>query len=216
MTQPPVSPQQAQPAWDSKAYRASVRRDRDAGRIPRYRARTLLSALDLADRHGAALPDPTQTINFLGLGEVRGALSEIDGSQDGDWYFVHELIVVTGTTADDWFRIRDEEHRECAEADDGIPPRYDEYTVHNADGTRHNVPVCNWQLGMLLALDGPWGEEIGSNLAPAFRRAAITSGLADTITGLADAILGNGPLPSAEVAHHQATAGPLAAFKSIG
>ena len=82
------------PAWDSKAYRAQVRRDRNAGRLPRYRARTLLSILDCADRHGAALPDTGQTINFLGLGKVRGALSGIEGQPHGDWYFVHELIPV--------------------------------------------------------------------------------------------------------------------------
>ncbi|MGW6584429.1 hypothetical protein [Streptomyces globisporus] len=213
VTQPSTGPQQDQPAWNSTAYRARIRRDRDTGRIPRYQARTALSALDLADRHRAALPDPTQTIDFLGLGPVRGALSEIDGSQYGDWYFVHELLVVTGATAEDWFRLRDEEHRECVEADDGIPPRFDEYTVYNADGTRHQVPVCNWQLGLLLALDGPWGKEISHNLTPAFRRAAANSGLTGLIPGLDATIHSDGPLPSAEVARHQASAGPLAAFK---
>ncbi|GHJ01584.1 hypothetical protein TPA0906_34490 [Streptomyces olivaceus] len=210
---------------DPKAMRATVRRDRASGKVARYRARTVLSACDLAERHNRHIPGPDQSTMFMGLGELRPALIDpVDG--DGDWFFVHEVLDLTGATPEQWHRLHDEEIAEAAE-EPPVLPRVDEYTQHSADGGSHQVPVCNWQMAMMLALDGPWGEELMTNAMPALRRALVETGLGDELeavrldedgtvhqTGetLTDVILADGPLPSAEVVREQIRRGPLGAL----
>lgn len=211
---------------DPKTYRAVVRRDRDAGRLPRYRARTLLSVCDLAERQGRHVADIRKSIGFMGLGELRPVLADpTDG--DGDWFFVHDVLTITGATPEQWHQLHDEEIAEAAE-DPPVAPRVDEYACHRADGGSHQVPVCNWQMALLLALDGPWGKELMDNVTPAFRRTMVETGLGDefqvvrladdgtaryTGESMTDAILANGPLPSAEVVREQIRRGPLGALQ---
>ena len=210
---------------DPKRFRASIRRDRDAGRIARYKARTIFSVCDLAERQGRNIPDVNKTIAFMGLGSLRPALADpADG--DGDFFFVHEVLEITGATPEQWHQLREEEIAESAE-EPVTTPRVDEFTNHRADGGTHQVPVCNWQMALLLALDGPWGKELMANVRPVFRKAAIASGIADQIsvvriaedgtaheTGetMADAFLRDGPLPSDEVIREQIQRGPLGAL----
>ncbi|MEH0423156.1 hypothetical protein [Streptomyces sp. B21-083] len=214
---------------DPKSFRAQIRRDRNAGRIARYKARTVFSVCDLAERHGRNIPDVHKTVGFMGLGELRPALADpTDG--DGDWFFVHEVLEITGATPEQWHQLHDEEIAEAAE-EPAVPPRVDEFTNHRADGGSHQVPVCNWQMAMLLALEGPWGKELMANVMPAFRRAAVESGIGDQIdvvrigddgiarhTGetMTAAILADGPLPSAEVVREQIRRGPLGALDQDG
>jgi hypothetical protein len=210
---------------DPKHFRASIRRDRNAGRIARYKARTIFSVCDLAERHGRNIPDVHKTVSFMGLGSLRPALADPEDG-DGDWFFVHEVLDITGATPEQWHQLHDEEIAESAE-EPATVPRVDEFTNHRADGGTHQVPVCNWQMAMLLALDGPWGKELMSNVMPAFRRAAVESGIAERIdvvriaedgtaleTGetMADAFLRDGPLPSPEVIREQIRRGPLGAL----
>lgn len=206
-------------------YRAGVRRDRKAGRVPQHGARTLMSICDLAERHDRLIPDITKVTPFMGLGDLSSVLAD-PGDGRPDWFFVHEVLAITGATPKLWFSVRDEEIAEAAE-EPPVSPRVDEYTVHNADGTTHQVPVCNWQMAMDLALRGPWGEEVMANALPAMRLAAIETGLAEQFpvvrvdedgsvieTGetLADVIRADDPLPSREVARQQIANGPLGAF----
>jgi hypothetical protein len=211
---------------DPKHFRASIHRDRNAGRLARHKARTIFSVCDLAERHSRNIPDVHKTITFMGLGELRPALADpADG--DGDWFFVHEVLEITGATPEQWHQLREAEVAESSE-EPPTPPRVDEFTQHNADGSTHQVPVCNWQMALMLALDGPWGEELMANAMPAFRRAAVESGIADQInvvriaedgtaheTGetMADAVLRDGPLPSPEVIREQIRRGPLGAVQ---
>ncbi|WP_406457058.1 hypothetical protein OH768_24800 [Streptomyces sp. NBC_01622] len=210
---------------DPKSFRAQIRRDRNAGRIARYKARTIFSVCDLAERQSRNIPDVHKTVGFMGLGSLRPALADPDDG-DGDWFFVHEVLDITGATPEQWHQLRDEEIAESAE-EPATVPRVDEFTNHRADGGTHQVPVCNWQVALLLALDGPWGEELMANAMPAFRRAAVESGIADRIdvvriaedgtaheTGesMAEAILRDGPLPSAEVVREQIRRGPFGAL----
>lgn len=214
---------------DPKTLRADTRRDRAAHRLPRYKARTILSACDLAEKHSRHLPHPEQRTNFMGLGPLRPALVDPDDG-DGDWFFVHEVLELTGATAEQWHRIHDDEITEAAE-EPPVLPRVDAYASHRADGGRHDVPVCNWQMALMLALEGPWGDELMANAMPAFRRAFVESGLGDQVDvvrigddGVArhtgetatDAILADGPLPSAEVVREQVRRGPLGALESEG
>lgn len=214
---------------DPKTFRASIRRDRSAGRLARYKARTIFSVCDLAERHGRNVPDVHQTVTFMGLGVLRPALAD-PASGDGDWYFVHEVLEITGATSEQWHQLRDEEIAEAAE-EPPVPPRVDEFTNHRADGGHHQVPVCNWQMALMLALDGPWGKELMANAEPAFRRIMVETGLGDNfqavrlgedgtahVTGesLTDVILADGPLPSAEVAREQIRRGPLGALEIGG
>ncbi|MEU9285994.1 hypothetical protein AB0D57_15020 [Streptomyces sp. NPDC048275] len=210
---------------DPKTMRASVRRDRATKSLARYKARTILSACELAERHGRHIPAPHQRTVFMGLGELRPALIDpTDG--DGDWFFVHEVLELTGATPEQWHQLHDEEIADAVE-EPPVLPRVDEYTQHRAEGGSRQVPVCNWQMAMMLALDGPWGKELMANAMPAFRRAAVESGIADQInvvrladdgtahaTGetMTDAILADGPLPSAEVVREQIRRGPLGAL----
>ncbi|MFG3586583.1 hypothetical protein [Streptomyces sp. NPDC047990] len=215
---------------DPKTLRANARRDRAAGRAARYRVRTVLSVCDLAERHDRLVPvGDVRPTSFMGIGELRPALVDpTDG--DPDWFFVHEVLVITGATPEQWQQLRDEEIAEAAE-EPPVPPRVDEYANHRADGGSHQVPVCNWQMALMLALDGPWGRELMANAMPAFRRAAIESGIADELdvvritddgtahyTGetMADAILRDGPLPSPEVIREQIRRGPLGALRDGG
>lgn len=210
---------------DPKTFRASIRRDRNAGRIARYKARTIFSVCDLAERHGQHIPDVHRTETFMGLGKLRPALAD---PEDGaaSFFFVHEVLDITGATPEQWHQLHDEEIAESAE-EPATTPRVDEFTNHRADGGTHQVPVCNWQIALLLALDGPWGEELMSNVQPAFRKAAVASGIADQInvvriaedgtayeTGetMADAFLRDGPVPSDEVIREQIRRGPLGAL----
>jgi hypothetical protein len=214
---------------DPKTFRASILRDRDAGRIARYKARTIFSVCDLAERHSRNIPDVTKTMTFMGLGELRPALADPTGG-DGDWFFVHEVLAITGATPEQWHQLRAEEIAESAE-EPPTAPRVDEFTQYLAGGGSQQVPVCNWQMALMLALDGPWGEELMANAMPAFRRAAVESGIADQIdvvriaedgtahkTGetMADAVLRDGPLPSAEVIREQIQRGPLGALEIGG
>ncbi|MET9411303.1 hypothetical protein ABZX90_37000 [Streptomyces sp. NPDC002935] len=209
-------------SMDPKTLRAVARRDRAAKKVARYQARTILAVCNLAERHGRHVPAVGHRTSFMGLGELRPAL--IDPSDgDGDWFFVHEVLEITGATPEQWHQLYDEEIAEAAE-EPPVLPRVDEYTQHRADGGSHQVPVCNWQMALMLALDGPWGKELMANITPAFRRAAVESGIADQIqvvrlaedgtaheTGesMTDAILADGPLPSAEVVREQIRRGPL-------
>ncbi|MEU9405073.1 hypothetical protein AB0E08_05095 [Streptomyces sp. NPDC048281] len=207
---------------DPKSFRAQVRRDRAAGRIARYRARTVLSVCDLAERHGQHLPNVTRTETFMGLGPIPAALADPEDGR-ATWFRVHEVLAITGAAPEQWHQLRDEEIADAAE-EPAVPPRVDAYTNHRADGGHHQVPVCNWQVALMLALDGPWGAELMSNVMPAFRKAAVASGIADQVdvvrigddgiaryTGetMADAIRADGPLPSDEVIHEQIRRGPF-------
>lgn len=214
---------------DPNTLRAKARRERADKKIARYQARTLLSMCDLAERHGRLVPENHRRTVFMGLGELRPALIDpTDG--DGDWFFVHEVLDLTGATPEQWHQLHDEEIAEAAE-EPPVLPRVDEYTNHRADGGSHQVPVCNWQMAMLLALDGPWGKELMTNAMPAFRRAMVETGIGDNIqtvrvdedgtvhyTGetLTEAVLADGPLPSAEVAREQIRRGPLGALDLDG
>jgi hypothetical protein len=215
---------------DPKTFRPQVRRERAAGRLARYKACRLREVCDLAERHGQHIPDPLRPAQpFAGLGNLRAALVD---PEDGDasFFFVHEVLDITGATPEQWHQLRDEELAEAA-AEPAVMPRVDEFTDYRADGGSHQVPVCNWQVALLLALDGPWSRELMSNLRPAFRKAAVASGIADQInvvridddgtvqeTGetMADAILRDGPLPSDEVIREQIRRGPLGALDADG
>lgn len=214
---------------DPTTMRAVMRKARANGQIARYRARTVLSVCDLAERHGRHIPDTTQTVTFMGLGTLRPALAD-PANGDGDWYFVHEVLEITGATPEQWHRLREEEIAEAAEVPP-VAPRVDEFTHHRADGGSHQVPVCNWQMALMLALDGPWGKELMVNSEAAFRRIMVETGLGDSFpavrvdedgtaheTGetLTDVILADGPLPSAEVAREQIRRGPLGTLDMDG
>ncbi|BBA99242.1 hypothetical protein RVR_5781 [Actinacidiphila reveromycinica] len=220
MIEPVSTPLPALPAH----YRAAVRRDRAAGRLKKHSARTLMSICDLAERHNRLIPDISKVTAFMGLGELSHVLADpTDG--DGDWFFVHEVLKLAGATPELWAEIRDGEIAEAA-AEPPVPPRVDEYTVYSGDGTSHQVPVCNWQVAMDIALSGPWGDELMENILPSLRLAAIESGLAEkfetVLLGddgtvqpggtLADLIRANGPLPSREVARQQVADGLAGAF----
>jgi hypothetical protein len=215
---------------DPKTFRAQVHRDRAAGRLARYKARRLREVCNLAERHDQHIPAPLRPPQpFAGLGNLRAALVD---PEDGDatFFFVHEVLDITGATPEQWHQLRDEELAEAAE-EPAVMPRVDEFTDYRADGSRHQVPVCNWQMALMLALDGPWGKELMANVQPAFRKAAVESGIADQIdvvrigddgiaryTGetMADAVLADGPLPSDEVIREQIRRGPLAALDEDG
>ncbi|WP_432091796.1 hypothetical protein [Streptomyces sp. NRRL F-5630] len=215
-------------ASNPSTLRAVVRRDRKAGRLRRHHAKTVLSVCDLAERHDRLVPAPGQTVGFLGLGNLRAVLADTD--READWFFVHEVLEISGATAEDWHRIHDEEITEAAQ-EPAVLPRVDEYTMHTPDGDQHQVPVCNWQIALLLALEGPWGPELMRNVEPALQRSILDTGAGDNIavarvgedgvfreTGesLSDAIRAGGPLPSPEVIRHQIQAGPLASFRDGG
>lgn len=210
---------------DPKTFRAAVRRDRAARKIARHKARTLMSLCDLAERQNRLVPDITQRVGFMGLGELRPALADVHC--EADFFFVHEVLEATGATPEQWHQLYDEEIEECEEAGDDIPPRVDAYTMHQPDGSTYDVPVCNWQIALLLALEGPWGKELMTNITPAFRRAMVETGIGDSISAvrldddgnavitgesLTDVILADGPLPSPEVVKQQIANGPLAAL----
>ncbi|MFF7949393.1 hypothetical protein [Streptomyces griseorubiginosus] len=214
---------------DPKTMRATARRDRAAGKVARYKARTVLSVCDLAERHNRLVPGAGRATMFMGLGELRPVLIDpTDG--DGDWFFVHEVLELTGATPEQWHQLRDEEIAEAAE-EPPVPPRVDEYTQYRADGGSHQVPVCNWQMALMLALEGPWGKELMTNAMPALRRAMVETGLGDQFdavrvdengvahyTGetLTDVVMADGPLPSAEVAREHIRRGPLGALDLDG
>ena len=211
---------------DPKPFRASIHRYMEDGQLTAHNGLTSLSLCDLADRHGRHLTDPQQTVTLMGLAEVTPVLADpVDG--DSDWYFVGSVLEATGATWRQWEQLRDEEIAEAAE-EPAVPPRVDTVTSYEEDGSTHQLAVCNWQMAMLLALDGPWGKELMSNVQPAFRKAALSSGIADRIgvvrigedgtahtTGetMADAFLRNGPLPSDEVIREQIRRGPLGAVE---
>lgn len=212
---------------DPKHFRSSIRKLIDDGQLPLHNGQTALSLCDFAEQHGRHLAAPEQTSTFMGLGEVTAVFSEPVDGQHGNWYFVGSVLEATGATWQQWEQLRDEEITEAAE-EPAVPPRVDTITSYEEDGSTHQLPVCNWQMALLLALDGPWSKELMANVRPAFRKAAIASGIADQInvvriaedgtvheTGetMADAFLRDGPLPSDEVIREQIRRGPLGALQ---
>lgn len=211
---------------DPKAFRDRILRYMEDGRLTAHNGLTSLSFCDLAERQGRHLTDPQQAVTLMGLAEVTPVLADpVDG--DSDWYFVGSVLEATGATWRQWEQLRDEEIAEAAE-EPAVPPRVDTVTSYEEDGSTHQLAVCNWQMAMLLALDGPWGKELMANAQPALRRAMVETGLGDSLpavriaedgtayeTGesLTAAILADGPLPSAEVAREQIRRGPLGALE---
>jgi hypothetical protein len=211
---------------DPKHFRASIRRLIDDGLLPLHNGQTALSLCDFAERHGRRLADPGLTCIFMGLGEVTPVFAEPVDGETGNWYYAGSVLEATGASWQQWEQLRDEEIDEAAE-EPAVPPRVDTVTSYEEDGSTHQLAVCNWQIALLLALDGPWGEELMTNVQPAFRKAALTSGIADQInvvriaedgtahsTGetMADAFLRDGPIPSDEVIREQIRRGPLGAL----
>lgn len=211
---------------DPKAFRDSIRKLIDDGQLPLHNGQTALSFCDFAEQHGRHLAAPGLTSIFMGLGEVTPVFAEPVDGERGNWYFVGSALEATGATWQQWEQLRDEEIAEAAE-EPAVPPRVDTITSYEEDGSTHQLAVCNWQMAMLLALDGPWGKELMANVMPAFRRAAVESGIADKInvvriaedgtareTGetMADAFLRDGPIPSDEVIREQIRRGPLGAL----
>ncbi|MBE4790708.1 hypothetical protein HW846_46550 [Streptomyces sp. NE06-02F] len=215
---------------DPKPFRASIRKLIDDGQLPLHNGQTALSLCDFAEQHGRHLADPQQVVTFMGLGEVTAVFAEPVDGERGNWYFVGSVLEATGANWQQWEQLRDEEIAEAAK-EPAVPPRVDSITSYEEDGSTHQLPVCNWQMALLLALDGPWGKELMANVRPAFRKAAIASGIADQIpvvriaedgaahdTGetMADVFLGDGPLPSDEVIREQIQRGPLGALEIGG
>lgn len=214
---------------DPKHFRVSINKFINNGQLAQTNGQTALGICDLAERRGLHLADPEQTVTLMGLGEVAPVLADpVDG--EPAWYFVGSVLEATGATWQQWEQLRDEEIAEAAE-EPPVPPRVDTVTSYEADGSTHQLPVCNWQMAMLLALDGPWHEELMANMRPAFRKAALKSGIADQInvvriaedgtahvTGetMADVFSGDGPLPSDEVIREQIQRGPLGALEYQG
>lgn len=213
---------------DPKPFRDSIRKLIDDGLLPLHNGQTALSLCDFAEKHGRRLAAPGLTCIFMGLAEVTPVFAEPVDGETGNWYYVGSVLEATGATLRQWEQLRDEEIAEAAE-EPAVPPRVDTVTVYEEDGSTHQLPVCNWQMAMLLALDGPWGEELTTNVMPAFRKAALNSGIADEInvvriaedgtaceTGetMADAFLRDGPIPSDEVIREQIRRGPLGALES--
>jgi hypothetical protein len=211
---------------DPKHFRASIRKFIDDGRIPPHNGQTVLSLCDFADRHNLHLADPQKTVTFMGLASITPILTDPAGGGSA-WYHVVSVLEATGATRQQWEQLRDEEITEAAE-EPAVPPRVDTVTVYEEDGSTHDLSVCNWQMALLLALDGPWGEELMANARPMFRRAAVESGIADQIgvvriaedgtahaTGetMADVFRADGPLPSDEVIREQIRRGPLGALQ---
>ncbi|MFK0151165.1 hypothetical protein ACIQVK_03670 [Streptomyces sp. NPDC090493] len=214
---------------DPKPFRASILRYMEDGQLPEHKGRNALDLCDLAERHGRHLADPQQPVPFMGLAEITPILADPEGGPDL-WYYVGALLEATGATRQQWEQLRDEEIAEAAE-EPAVPPRVDTITVYDEDGSTHELAVCNWQVAMLLALEGPWRKELMANLRPAFRKAAVASGIADQIdvvrvggdgiaryTGetMADVFLADGPLPSDEVIREQIQRGPLGALGEDG
>lgn len=212
---------------DPSVMRARMQQPEIARALSASHARTLLSVCELAERHEHHVANIADTVTFMGLGQLSPVLADARNG-DADWYYVEQVLDVTGATANQWREIRDDEIAEAAEERDW-PARVDEYTSHRADGTTRQMAVCNWQMALMLALSGPWGTELMQAAEPAFRRAMVETGLGDQFqtvrvdgngvaheTGetLTDAILADGPLPSAEVAREQVRRGPLGSLES--
>ncbi|MDX2679267.1 hypothetical protein [Streptomyces soliscabiei] len=213
---------------DPKTFRASIRKFIDDGQLPPHDGRSALDVCDLAERRGRHVADP-QTVTFMGLPGIVPVLADpADG--DPDWFFLGSVLEATGASWQQWEQLRDEEIAEAAE-EPAVPPRVDTVTSYAEDGSTHQMAVCNWQMALLLALDGPWGKELMANMRPVFRKAAVESGIADRIdvvriggdgiaryTGesMADVFLADGPLPSDEVIREQIRRGPLGALPEDG
>jgi hypothetical protein len=212
-------------------YRAKIRRDRDDGLLQPHSCRTLESVIDLAERKGLMLATPGQPANFGGFGALPTVLVEFPHIETAlaPWHRVHEALELTGATVEQYKAFKADEEQEVRE--EGGTSRFDSYRCHPADGPSFEVPVCNWQMVMLLMLDGPWGKEFFGNMQPAFRRAMVESGLGESLgavvvregvdgefvhTGetITDAILAGGPLLSVEETHRRAQAGPLGGLHS--
>lgn len=214
---------------DPRPFRASILRYMENGQLAEHNGLTNLSLCDLAERHDRHIANPQQAVTFMGLAEITPILADPE-DRAGDWYFVGSVLEATGATMRQWEQLRDEEITEAAQ-EPPVRPRVDTVTVYDEDGSTHQVAVCNWQMALLLALDGPWGKELMANVRPAFRKAAVASGIADQInvvrvaedgavheTGetIADVFLAEGPLPSDEVIREQIQRGPLGALDADG
>lgn len=214
---------------DPKFVRTSILRYMKDGTISAHDGQTCLSLCDVAERHHRHLNDTSQPVPFMGLGELTPVFTHPDDG-NADWFFTSEVLLITGATIAQWKRLRDEEITESAD-EPAVTPRVDTIDFHLGDGTTHSTAVCNWQMAMLLALDGPWGNELMGNVMPAFRKAAVQSGIAQKIsvvrvsedgslveTGetMHDAILREGPLPSDEVIREQIRRGPLGTLDTDG
>lgn len=213
-------------SFDPEFFRATIHEHIESGALAAHNGRTVLSVCDLAERHGRHLTDAAQAVTFMGLPEKLTPVLADPRNGDSDWYFVGSVLAATGATRQQWEQVRDDEIAESA-VEPAVPPRVDTVTSYEADGTTHTLDVCNWQMALLLALDGPWGEELLANAQPAFRRVMVETGLGDqfqtvqiaedgsvheTGESVTDAILAEGPLPSAEVAREQIRRGPLSAL----
>jgi hypothetical protein len=211
-------------------FRATIHGHIESGALAAHDGQTVLSVCDLAERHGRHLADSQQTVTFMGLPEKLTPVLADPRDGDSDWYFVGSVLLATGATRQQWEQVRDDEIAEAA-VEPAVPPRVDTVTAYEADGTTHTLDVCNWQMALLLALDGPWGGELMANAQPAFRRVMVETGLGDqfqtvriaedgavheTGESVTDAILAEGPLPSAEVAREQIRRGPLGALDLDG
>lgn len=210
-------------------YRAKVRSDLRTGLLKPHSSRTLESVIDLAERKGLMLATPGGAPSFGGFGDLPTVLVEFPHLETSlaPWHRVHEALEVAGATVEQYEAFKADEEQEVLE--EGGTSRFDSYLCHQPDGTSFAVPVLNWQMVMLLMLDGPWGKEFFSNMQPAFRRAMVDTGLGEALgavvvrqgadgefvhTGetITDAILADGPLLPVEETHRRAQAGPLGGF----
>lgn len=209
--------------------RANLERNQEDGRLSSHTALTLLSVIAMAERNGLMLATPGEPAGFGGFGDIPLILVEFPHKETSlaPWHRVHEALEVTGATPEQYFAFKAEEEQEVVE--EGGKSRFDSYRMHHPDGTSYEVPCCNWQMVMLLMLDGPWGKEFFKNMQPTFRRALVNSGLGETLgpvvvtegpdgllvpTGqtITEAILAQGPLPTHEEAVRAARSGPLGAL----
>lgn len=175
---------------------------------------------------------PGMAVSLWGFGEIIPIYAPADDR--GEWWaHIDSLSEPTGIPRDvlyrEWHREREDA---CLNHEAGCKTEADQLVTVLDDGRK--ITDRLWSafgvMGLFMGLS-PWRKEFFNNLRPAFRRAAVLSGIADEIpiarideqgnamvTGetYTDVILADGPLPSSEVARHQAMAGPLAALDEDG
>lgn len=185
-----------------------ARRNRASATVepePAY-ARVYRDLADFCERHHV-VPVDWHDVDLFGFGTARAFA--LDERNRYLWFPLHELIGPTGADHAELLELWREEH------DDP-----DGWTV----GLLGDLEVVNF--GFAITVFGsasPWAEEFWRNTKPLFRAAMVHSGLGDQLSGpvghegtFTDWIRSDGPMPSAEVARHQAMRGPLGGLDGGG
>jgi hypothetical protein len=198
-------------------FRQHIDQQHQAGQLTAQDRALMLGYADFCERRDTVLPAPGSTIDLLGYGTVRPVVVSV---HDHDvWIHIGDLAEPAGV---DMATVEQHWRDELADGD------ADQVVFTNPAGDQWSLPVLNFQGVMRLFLTySPWSAELMAALGPVFRRALVETGLGDAITGevaqvddagrlhltgetvtLTEAITAAGPLPSAEVARHQAMRGP--------